>query len=211
MAGSSEAKLLQPYRPLRLLLRLAVASLAVLLLARACALPAVGQLLPAMRTELSALDPDLSIRSLSLIREDSGTVVRLRANLLHPIQVGERTAYPVGWGTGTEGGYEVMLGARGVLQAALLLLILVLAWPLRTPGELGMRLLVALPLCAVLIGLDAPLDLLGNFQHIVATGADPEQFIPMFAWARFLEGGGSLALALAAAGITIRSADRSAS
>ena len=203
MAGSSEAPNPRRQRPRRLLLRLGVATLAALLFGRYCALPTVAQLLPAMRTELTALDPDLSVRSLELSREDSGTAVRLRANLYHPIRLGERTAYPVGWDTGTEGGYEVMEGARAVLQAELLMLILVLAWPMRTWGELGVRLLIALPLCAVLIGLDAPLDLLGNFQHMVATGADSDRFLPLFEWARFLEGGGSLALALAAAGITI--------
>jgi hypothetical protein len=203
MAGSSEATNPQPHRPRRLLLRVAVAALAVLLLGRFCALPAVAHLLPALRVELTALDPDLSVRSLELSRDDSGTVVRLRANLLHPIQLGERTAYPVGWGTGVEGGYQVTEEARAVVQAELLMLIIVLAWPLRARSEICVRLLAAIPLSVVLMGLDAPLDLLGNFQHIVASGADSTRFLPLFAWARFLEGGGSLALALTAAGIII--------
>jgi len=65
------------------------------------------------------------------------------------------------------------------------------------------RLLIAAPLMAALIGIDAPLDLLGIFQHIVAEGVDPGRFIPLFAWARFIEGGGNLVLALAAAGLAI--------
>ncbi len=66
-----------------------------------------------------------------------------------------------------------------------------------------MRLLVMLPLMAVLIGIYAPLELVGNFQHVVRNQIDPNGFIPIFAWDKFLEGGGNSTLALVFAAIAI--------
>ena len=61
-----------------------------------------------------------------------------------------------------------------------------------------------------MFSLDAPLDLLGNFQAIVLHTADPNTTPLLFDWDKFLEGGGSAAIALAFAVIAISLASRGA-
>jgi hypothetical protein len=71
-----------------------------------------------------------------------------------------------------------------------------------------MRLFFAVPLIALLIALDAPLELLGNFQHVMLHHVDPNGFHALFAWDRFLEGGGNRVLALAFSAFVIVLASR---
>jgi hypothetical protein len=95
------------------------------------------------------------------------------------------------------------MNGQGVLEAALTVLILVLAWPQRTLREASLRLVFALPLIALLTAIDAPLDFLGNLHQLAMRRLDPLAFQPLYAWAQFLEGGGDLALALASSAIAI--------
>jgi hypothetical protein len=188
------------------LLRVALASLLVLGLARACATDIVAGLLPGIGAEVAALDSDFSILSLDFGQDGPSHTVRLRANLAHPIDVAGRTVSPLGWLPDTEGWYQVDLNARGVLQSSIILLIVLLGWPQRSWRELGARLLLALPLLVLLIAVDAPLELLGNLQESVARHWDPQGFRPLFAWDVFLEGGGNSALALGFAALAIAGA-----
>jgi hypothetical protein len=109
----------------------------------------------------------------------------------------------MGWKPHTAGWYQVDLDARGILQAALILIIIVLSWPQRRWQELGRRIILAVPLLLVLLGIDAPLELLGNLQRLVLRHLEPDRITPLFAWDRFLEGGGDAAIALAMAAVAI--------
>lgn len=66
-----------------------------------------------------------------------------------------------------------------------------------------MRALLTLPLVGGLIAIDAPLELLGNFQQAVIRQVDPNIVRPLFMWDKFLEGGGNSMLALAFAALAI--------
>jgi hypothetical protein len=190
-----------PGHPLRFLARLALITLAVLWLAHAGSVATVDLLLPAIRAEVTALDDNLSIDSLEQVQDGPNQVVRMRGNLRRPIFLGGRAIYPHGWLPHTAGGYQVYLNTIGVLEAPAILLILVLSWPHRTSGELLMRAALAAPLLLVLLALDSPAELVGNFQHTVLLPVDG--FSALFAWDRVLEGGGNCALALAFAGLAI--------
>lgn len=187
--------------PLRILARLAIIGTGVLWLANAYALDTVRLTLPLMRAEMSAFDGEFTILSLDLDQAGTSPVLRIRANLSHPLYVGRSVIYPMGWKPHTAGWYQAESNARGVLQTAVLVLVLALIWPQRTLRELILRLLIALPLSALLVAVDAPLDLLGNLHDLVLRHVDPNGFRPLFAWGKFLEGGGNLVMALASAAL----------
>lgn len=85
----------------------------------------------------------------------------------------------------------------------MIFLILMLSWPWGSRCEYWLRIPVAIPLLAVLFALDAPLDLLGNFREEVYGLAEPAGIRALSVWDGFLEGGGSAALAISAALISI--------
>lgn len=188
--------------PLRILARLAIIGTGVLWLANAYALDAVRLILPLMRAE-TALDGEFRILSLDLDQAGASPALRIRANLSRPLHVGQSVIYPMGWKPHTAGWYQAESNARGVLQTAVLVLVLVLIWPQRTLRELILRLLIALPLTALLVAIDVPLDLLGNLHDLVLRHADPNGIRPLFVWSKFLEGGGNLVMALASAALAI--------
>jgi hypothetical protein len=193
----------------RLLVRLLLVSLALLGLATLFSHEAVALLLPVIRAEATALDENVSILSLDIVRERSGDTVRMRANLVRPVYYESGVVYPLGWKPHTEGWYQVNLNSTSILQAPLIFLILILSWPQRTSRELIVRMLIAVPVILILIALNTPLELLGNFQREALSQIDPEAVPPLFAWDRFLDGGGSSVLALGFAVITISLGARS--
>jgi hypothetical protein len=193
-----------PAAPLRFLIRLSLISLALLWIAQIGASHMVAALLPAIRAEVEALDGNISISSLDLSQDGLSNVVRMRANLLMPIYTQHYVVYPRGWKPHTSGGYQVMLNARSVLESSLILLIAILSWPHQTLRELMARLWIALPLCALLIAIETPFELLGNFEHAVLRDVDPHVFQASFAWDKFLDGGGNLVFALASAALAIK-------
>jgi hypothetical protein len=203
MFGSAARVSPSSANPLRVLARLLLVSLAILSLARIVSVEAVALLLPVIKAEVTALDDNVSIFSLDLSQDGPSNTVRLRANLLRPIYIHNSVVYPLGFRPHTEGWYQVNLNTRGVLQSSLLLLIIVLSWPQRSMRDLPRRLAVALPFIAILIAIDAPLELLGNLHQVVLHDVDPQGFHAMFAWDKFLEGGGNCALALAFAALAI--------
>ncbi|MFI4890051.1 MAG: hypothetical protein ACHQIL_05915 [Steroidobacterales bacterium] len=165
--------------------------------------PLVALTLPVIRAELAALEHNLAISDLALHHSDDGDIVILTANLVHPVHIGNTLVEPLGWNGGPEGLYRVRLNAHSVLLAPVVLLIAVLSWPARSWREMRIRLTTALPLLCVLFALDAPLCLLGNFQHVVFDFAGLKPQIPMYRWAQFLGGGGSTAIALAFAAAAV--------
>jgi hypothetical protein len=160
-------------------------------------------LLPVIAREVAALDHNVLIDGLELGADESGENVRLRANLRAPLYLRSGTVYPLGWLPGTNGWYQVRLSAFGMLQAPLLFLIGLLGWRARSAREALLRAACGTPLLAILIAVDAPLDLLGNFRDRILRDARVPQWDPLFIWDRFLEGGGGAVLAVAFALIAI--------
>jgi hypothetical protein len=189
--------------PIPFLIRLTLISVVVLLLAQAFSVRFVERLLPAFRAEIYALDNNISIASLDVVQDGPGMRVRMRANLWRPVYINRSVVYPLGSNGRPEGWYQVHLNTGGVLQASLLFLIVVLSWPHRSIGEFAVRLGLAIPFVAALLAVDAPLELLGNFHHLVLLDVDPHPLQPLFIWDKFLEGGGNCVLALALSALAI--------
>jgi hypothetical protein len=181
---------------------------ALLVLANWLSPGAVTPLLPAIAAEIGALDDNIRIDSLDLVQDQAGAIVRLRANTVRPLYFERFIVYPLGVRPNTRGWYQAFANARGVLLAPLIFLVTLLSWPQRSGRELWIRLGLGLPLLTLLLALDTPLDLLGNFQAIVIHTADRSRTPPLFYWGQFLEGGGGAALAIAFAAIAVALAAR---
>jgi hypothetical protein len=159
--------------------------------------------LPAFRAEICLIDDNIFVRGLELTRDNSHSVIRLRANLERPMSYGGAVVLPLGWHRHVSGWYQIDLNATAILQAPVVFMILILSWPVRGLRHLVLRLGAALPLLLLLLAADKPLDILGNFQHEVIAQLDQPGVPPLYAWARFLEGGGNCALALGFAYVAI--------
>jgi hypothetical protein len=164
-------------------------------------------LVPVLRAAVEFAEPGFVIYSME-VNDDAGrSVLRMRANLTRPTRVGKTMAYPVGW-NGPQGGYQVEV--TGLLGYPMLLLIALLAWPVARWRELGLRLLLCVPIAAALLLLDGPVTLLAETWYAVRQQWEPGSFSPLMAVSRFLMGGGGYALALFAAAIVVRQAGRAA-
>ncbi len=192
----------RPLRPLpSLALRFAVVTLLLLGAGSRYATAIVEPLVPVMGRAVDALTPAFDILGVALDRDDARPRVVFRANLSKVLLVGRRFAYPMGYGSSPAGWYQVYLTTGGILQHALFLLIIVLAWPAAW-RELGLRMLLALPAAMLLM-----------LQHVVVTvlaelwfplhDLAPGEFWPLLAWSRFLMGGGGLVVAMALAVLVI--------
>jgi hypothetical protein len=188
---------------LEIIAGLAAAAAVALALATVWSGKTVAALLPAIEAEIRALDPDLNIGGMEMMHDGPQDLVTLRADVSRPTLLAGRVVTPLGFDGRQSGWYRVRLSARGVLQAPLIFLVLLLGWPVSSPSRALRRYLLGLPLLALLLAVDAPLDLLANFWQVAVRHADPNAQVSLFAWAKFLEGGGSAALALAFAVVAI--------
>ncbi len=187
----------------RLALRLLIAGGAVLWLAYACQRAIVAPLLPVLGNVLSMLDSDVRVLSVAAGHDGPNETITFRVNLAHPVDIGGRTVYPYGTHSIPDGSMQVNLGAAGLLQYALLLLILVLAWPPACVEELLARLLISTPLVAALLVIPGPSTALSLVWGPFHEALDPSAFWPILAWSRFLSGGGGVAIALIMAAAAI--------
>jgi hypothetical protein len=160
-------------------------------------------LVPVLRAAVEIAEPRFVVYSIEFTDDSGRSVLRMRANLARPTLVGNTMAYPVGW-NGPQGGYQVQL--TGLLGYPMLLLIALLAWPVARWREMGLRLLLCVPIAAVLLLLDGPVTMLAETWHAVRQQWQPGSFSPMMAVSRFLMGGGGYALALLAAVVVVRQA-----
>jgi hypothetical protein len=113
----------------KLLLRVLVAGALLIGAGRALQSVLVQPLLPAFGATVVLLAPEFTIQSLDLV-PNRPAVVRLRANLLDPVEFAGKTVLPFGWlGTGPQGGYQVALSLTGLLQYPTVVLLIVLVWP----------------------------------------------------------------------------------
>jgi hypothetical protein len=194
-------------RPAEFLVRLALIGTPLLWLAGTGAATLVKLLLPAIGAEITALDDNVSILQLDVVRDGPKSRIRMRADLLHPLYINGYRVAPLAATSGGGGWYQVNLNVSSALKSPFILLVIVLSWPAHGRREWIKRLLIGIPLLSLLFAVDAPLDLLGNLEDGIAREFDPHGTRLLFTWATFLEGGGNAALALALSGVAIALAD----
>jgi hypothetical protein len=200
-----------PPRLTELTIRLVVVGVLLVAAARLGQTPLIRPLLPIYGGTVTLLAPQFTLQSLDLV-ESRAPALRLRANLLEPVEFAGRTVVPVGWlGTGPQGGYQVSLAMTGLLQYPTLMLLILLAWPATDLKELGIRVLLGIPMAALLLLTEAPTTMVAELWSIVRDQADPRATCYWMVWSRFLMGGGGLLIAgmLGAAAVVVAQRQRS--
>lgn len=179
-----------------LVLSLGFAVLVSLLLWQA---PRYGELwVPLYRWEIEILAPELNVTELKVATLQGERVMILdaeaRAGSVFSQYFFER-AVPMTSST--------LLGH--VLLHPIVMLLIVLAWPKAGIKRKLVYALAAVPFLVVVELLDVPLVLLGSLQDLVLANTVPNfnRFAPMVTWMNLLNGGGRIALSVAAALLAI--------
>jgi hypothetical protein len=194
--------------PLRsLALRFALVGLLVLGIGTRFADALIEPLLPALGRGVDALSADVTISEVSLDRKAAPPAAVFRTNLSRITLIGGNFIYPLGEDGGPDGWYQVTLTTGGILQHALFLLLIVLAWPAQ-PSTLAWRMVLALPLAGALLLQHVGVTVLAEIWFPVHDELAPDQIWPLLAWSRFLMGGGGLVLAMVLGALVIGAADR---
>lgn len=177
-----------------LLLRVLVAGVLLIGVGRSLQSALIRPLLPAYAATVVLLAPDFTIQSLNLVAQRPA-VLRLRANLLEPVEFAGHTVFPFGWlGTVPPGGYQVALSLTGLLQYPTLVLLIVLAWPADTRTFL-IRLALGVAMAAAVLLTEAPVTMVAELWGAVRDQADPAAPCYWMIASRFLMGGGGLLIA----------------
>jgi hypothetical protein len=184
----------QPSLP-ELAIRLIGAGVLLFIAAHLLQFALVRPLLPVFGDTVELLAPQFTLEPVELISTQSPTV-RLRANLLEPVEFAGRTVLPFGWlGRLPQGGYEVSQSLTGLLQYPVLVMLIVLAWPASSFKILVMRVLLGLPMAAFVLLCEAPMTMVAELWSLVRDQADPAATCYWMIWSRFLMGGGGLLIA----------------
>lgn len=197
-----------PPRRVDLALRLILVAVVVVAAARLLQFQLIRPLVPAFDTLIGLLAPEFTLQSVDLI-PGSAPAVRVRANLLEPVQFAGHTVVPVGWlQTGPPGGYQVSLSLTGLLQYPVLVIIILLGWPARDLQILALRVLVGAPLVAAALMTEAPMTVVAELWSAIRDQADPAAPCFWMIWSRFLMGGGGLMIAGILSAVAILAAQR---
>jgi hypothetical protein len=173
-----------------LLSGLAVA--AVLIAAGAFFGPKLGALaLPALRVVVELLAPDFLVKAITIVQQDGQWLVRLDA---------ETGAWCFAAGHHIPPGMSMnattLLGHA--LQHPVLIFALIAGWPGIAPSVRGMALLPAVLALAVVECADVPFVLVGSVWDLINANFAPNESGLLVHWMNFMNGGGRLALSLAA-------------
>jgi hypothetical protein len=178
-----------------LTLRLLGAGVLLVIAAHGLQFTLIRPLLPVFGATVEVLAPQFTLQSLDLIQGQS-PIVRLRANLLEPVEYAGHTVFPFGWlGRVPQGGYQVSQSLTGLLQYPTLALLIVLAWPASGLMVLLTRLAIGLSMAAVVLLCEAPMTMVAELWSLVRNQADPTATSYWMIWSRFLMGGGGLLIA----------------
>ena len=187
--------------PLRLGLRLVIASVLVLGIAHFAQGSVLQSLAPLIKSVVEAVQGEFRVVSLDAATKGHNQTLQLTAVLTQPIQIKGQWIYPEAWlgaplAAQQVSGMQVDLTAGGTLSYSLLVLIVALAWPVATGLWLLRRMAWALVFSGLLLMVNAattfPAELWALFHDAFA----PHDTWLLLVWSRMLMGGVGLMLAL---------------
>jgi len=167
----------------------------------------VSAMLPLFGTVFEWVADDFKLLQLKIDNEGADRVLRATVMWKHIAFLGGHVIYPDARGTANA---STLLAHA--LQAPLVALVTGFAWPTaaaagastaRMRTELGTRLLVLLPLIAILICIDMPVVLAGELWHFILDALAPGTSSVLVAWKFFMQGGGRYALGLGVAVLAV--------
>lgn len=183
-------------------IRLVVLAAILLTLGRIYGTAIVTPMLPALTWVIEAVDDRLRVDRAIIVNRAADTVIQLRVTPIRMLFLGDRMLMPE---ANLHFDPSTLLGS--VLQPVILLLAIILAWPAAHLWAFPARLLLAVPMMALLLVANVPLGFVGVMQDF-REYLPAAPITPLVYWNDFLQTGGPLALAIAAGILVVSAADR---
>lgn len=183
-------------------LRLIVLITVLLALGRIYGTAIVTPMLPALSRIIEAVDDRLQVDYAFIVNRSADTVIQLKVTPIRMLFLGDRMLMP-----DAQLHFDPTTLLGSVLQPVILLLAIVLAWPAARFRVIPARLLIAMPMIVLLLVVNVPLGFVGVMQDF-RDYLPVAPVTPLVYWNDFLQTGGPLALAIAAAILVVSAADR---
>jgi hypothetical protein len=161
----------------------------------------VTPILPAISWEIETIDDSFRVDGINVVSNKSNTVIQLKVAQIRPMIIGDHVLQPK-----PSRFFEPNVLVGSVLQPIIVFLAILLAWQAKSYLVILQRLLLAVPVTTVLIATNAPLAFIGamwDFREFVAN-LEPHTLVY---WNDFLQTGGPLVMAIAAALLVVSVAD----
>lgn len=171
----------------------------------------VRSLLPGLQRGINAISSDFTVLDSRVDIPVSKTQARegavFRANLRHVVLVDGKFVYPLGEGGRPSGWYQVNLTTGGILQHALFLLTIVMAWPGKCL-ELAFRVALGIPIAAMLVYQHTAITVLAELWFPIHDELAGAEFWPLLTWSRLLMAGGGLVISMTLGALIILVSNR---
>lgn len=182
-------------------IRLVILVAILLTLGRVYGTTIVTPLLPALSWVIEAVDDRLRVDHAFIVNRSADIVIQLNVTPIRMLFLGDRMLMP---DTKLHFDPSTLLGSA--LQPLILLLAIILAWPVNRLWALPARLLLAVPMMALLLVVNVPLGFVGVMQDF-REYLPAAPVTPLVYWNDFLQTGGPLALAIAAGILVVSTVD----
>ena len=165
----------------------------------------VTPILPTIAWEIETIDDSFRVDGINVVSKKNNTVIQLQVAQIRPMIIGAHVLQPK---SGRFFEPNVLMGS--VLQPIIVFLTILLSWQAKSILIMLMRLLLGVPVAAFLVATNTPLAFVGamwDFRELVAN-LEPHTLVY---WNDFLQTGGPLVMAIAAALLVVSVSDRSTS
>jgi hypothetical protein len=151
----------------------------------------IKPLLPIYEWEIRTFADQYRILNFGLDNEGFDRVVRLKVTLAHLILIDGNFLIP-----DVRGNANASTTIGHIWQMFIICLAMSLSWPTINVRTYIIRLVLAIPVLALLTMLDIPFALLASLWDLIIQNTSPDTFSWLVLWNNFLELGGRMALGL---------------
>ncbi|WP_283745177.1 hypothetical protein [Sideroxydans sp. CL21] len=182
--------------------RLIVVTVVLLSLGEIFGTSLVKPILPTIAWEIETIDDSFRVDGINVVSKKNNNVIQLKVSQIRPMIIGDHVLQPK---SGRFFEPNVLVGS--VLQPIIVFLTILLSWQAKSYLVFLIRLLLAVPVTTVLFATNTPLAFVGamwDFRELVPN-LEPHTLVY---WNDFLQTGGPLVMAIAAALLVVSLADR---
>lgn len=178
----------------------------------------VEPLLPLFEWVIGICSAEFRILKFGLIGINGDIVIQMQVTLAKPVFIGTQYLAP-----DSRGVAEVSTSVNHIFQVSVMFLAFTLTWAYQNNGinkqnitarndgvlfsrvfnKLVLRMIIGLPILALIIMIDSPLVMLASLWRMILQNLALDNFSALIVWDAFLEGGGRLVLGLVAGMLTV--------
>ena len=165
----------------------------------------VTPILPTISWEIETIDDSFRVDGINVVNKKNNTVIQLKVAQIRPMIIGDHVLQPK-----SSRFFEPNVLVGSVLLPIIVFFSILLSWQTKSILIFLMRLLIGVPVAVVLVATNTPLAFVGamwDFRELVPN-LEPHTLVY---WNDFLQTGGPLVMAIAAALLVVSVADRSTS